>query len=73
MKLQSEFSREFFKNNFRPFAAPIASAARCGPHPRTPLATPLCKLTPTSGRLLCLSAAAAAAFAATQHESCLIY
>jgi len=28
MKLQSEFSREFLKNNFRPFAAPIASAAR---------------------------------------------
>ena len=27
MKLQSEFSREFFKNNFRPFAAP----SKCRP------------------------------------------
>jgi len=71
MKLQSEFSREFFKNNFRPFAAP-SKCRPVRPHLPHPLATPLCKLTPTSGRLLCLSAAAAA-FAATQHESCLIY
>ena len=39
MKLQSEFSREFLKNNFRPFAAP----SKCRPHP---LATPLRGVSP---------------------------
>ena len=42
MKLQSEFSREFLKTVFARLP-PLASAARCGPHPRTPLATPLRK------------------------------
>jgi len=42
MKLQSEFSREFLKTIFARLPPFIASAARCGPHPRTPLATPLC-------------------------------
>ena len=42
MKLQSEFSREFLKTIFSRLP-PLASAARCGPHPRTPLATPLRK------------------------------
>ena len=37
--VQSEFSRDFFLNFAR--LPPLASAARCGPHPRTPLATPL--------------------------------
>ena len=40
MKLQSEFSREFLKTIFARLP-PLASAARCGPHPRTPLATPV--------------------------------
>ena len=39
-KLQSEFSREFLKTIFARLP-PVAGAARCGPHPRTPLATPL--------------------------------
>ena len=38
MKLQSEFWREFLKTIFARLP-PLASAARCGPHP---LATPLC-------------------------------
>jgi len=32
MKLQSEFSREFLKTIFARLP-PLASAARCGPHP----------------------------------------
>jgi len=39
IKLQSEFSREFLKIFAR--LPPLASAVRCGPHPRTPLATPV--------------------------------
>jgi len=35
MKLHSEFSREFFKTVFARLP-PLASAARCGPHPHTP-------------------------------------
>ena len=45
MKLQSKFSREFLKTIFASLP-PLASAARCGPHPRTSLATPVG--TPTS-------------------------
>jgi len=41
MKLQSEFSREFLKTIFARLP-PLASAARCGPHPpHSLLATPL--------------------------------
>jgi len=39
-KLQCELSREFFKTIFARLP-PLASAARCGPHPPQPLATPL--------------------------------
>jgi len=39
-KLQSEFSRESLKTIFARLP-PLASAARCGPHPPHPLATPL--------------------------------
>jgi len=41
MKLQSKFSRDFFKKQIFARLPPLASAARCGPHPRTPLATPV--------------------------------
>jgi len=34
-KLQSKFSRKFLKTNFARLR-PLASAARCGPRPRTP-------------------------------------
>jgi len=40
MKLQSEFSRESLKTIFARLP-PLASAARCGPHPPHLLATPL--------------------------------
>jgi len=40
MKLQSEFSHKFKKNNFRPFAAP-SNCRPVLPHPPHPLATPL--------------------------------
>ena len=38
-KLHCELSREFFKTIFARLP-PLASAARCGPHPPQPLATP---------------------------------
>jgi len=59
--IRSEFSREFLKTFFArlpPLAS--ASAARCGPHPRTFLATPVVGL---------VVSAAAAAVVAKQHNS----
>ena len=40
MKLQSEFTREFLKNNFRPFAAP----SKCRPVRPAPPAPPSLRL-----------------------------